>query len=297
MLSILIAGGSGLIGSSITPILERRNYRVTLLSRNPGLDPNAFYWDPEQNLVDKKTFENNDVIINLAGTSIAGKRWTQSRKQEILQSRLRSTALLHQALTTYSHTVKLYINASAIGIYGDAGDALVDETAPTGLKFLSGTCRQWEAAALKISETGIRTTVLRFGHVLAPRGGMLVELLKPLRMGILPVFGSGQQYQSWIHFEDIGNIICHLIENNIPGGIYNAVAPEPVQHSVFMQQLGAKSNKSFLKVKLPAPLLHLILGEMSTLLLDSARVSSEKIRATGFKFDYTSLGMALNNLL
>lgn len=296
--TILIAGGSGLIGNRIAELLECKNYNVCYLSRNPkNKDGNSFSWDPEKKKIDIKAIESADVIINLAGAGIADKRWTTSRKKLIIKSRLDSTDLLYETLANTPNKVKLVINASAIGIYGDTGVKIMNENSPLSDDYLGTTCQQWENAALRIQQLNIRVVIFRIGLVLSIKGGMLKELLKPLRMGIAPVFGNGKQYQSWIHIDDLCKMFIKAIYDKNMHGTYNAVAPKPLQQRNFIKLLAQIEEKKYITVRIFGFFMKLIMGEMANVVLQGSKVSSKKIESTGFAFRYPHAGIALRNAL
>ncbi len=295
--NILIAGGTGLIGKRLSLYLESKNYNVCHLSRKKGKPGKTFLWDPEKGQIDKEAITNADIIINLAGAGIAEKRWTKDRKKLIINSRISSTNLLYESLATLPNKVQLFINASAIGFYGDAGDKIVNETSPASNDFLGKTCKQWEEAALQVKKLNIRTVVFRFGLVLATEGGILQEMMKPLKFGIAPVFGDGSFYQSWIHIDDLVKMMEKAIEDENISGIYNAVAPLPVTNKQFMMQLGKAMNKKFLPIKIPGGLMKLALGEMAEIVITGSNVSPGKIMSTGFNFTYSRVEDAFRDLV
>ena len=296
--NILIAGGSGLIGKRITDLLKSKSFNVYHLSRNPEpKSGTSFFWDPEKKLIDKKAIETADVIINLAGAGIAEKRWTARRKRLLINSRIFSTNLLYETLASSQNHVKLVINASAIGIYGNTGDRIMNEESPLANDFLGKTCQRWEQAAKQFESLNIRTVLLRIGLVLSDEGGMLKEVMKPLKFGIAPVFGNGLQYQSWIHIDDLCKMISKVIKDEKLKGVYNAVAPQPISNYNFMKLLGQVSGKRYFLIKIPAILMRLLLGEMAAVVVDGTRVSSKKIEYTGFSFTYPQANQALRNLL
>ncbi len=296
--TILIAGGSGLIGKRITELLECKSYDVHFLSRNPeNKKGKAFFWDPEKKKIDLNAISKADVIINLAGAGIADQRWTARRKRIIINSRLFSTNLLYESLANTPNHVQLFINASAIGIYGDNPVHIMNEESPLANDFLGITCQRWENAARRIEQLNIRTVIFRIGLVLSSEGGMLKELLKPLRFGIAPVFGMGKQYQSWIHVDDLCKMISKAISDKNMNGVYNAVAPGPVQQRNFINLLAQIAEIKYFTVRVLGIFMKLIMGEMSKIVLQGSKVSSKKIESTGFTFRYPIASVALRNVL
>ncbi len=295
--TVLIAGGSGMIGRKLKEVLESRNFNVVILSRHPGNRDGYFYWDPEKNEFDERALTHVDTVINLAGANIGSQRWTAQRKRKIINSRLVATRYLYQKLTAYRNQIKVFINASAIGIYGDTGDLIIHEDYPPDDGFLGNTCSRWEQAAMQFETIGIRTVIFRIGIVLSEQGGMLKEIKKPVQFGICPIFGNGNQYQSWIHIADLCKMMAKAITNENLKGVYNAVAPGPVSNKNFMKLYIHIKNKRCIPTHIPAFLLKLFLGEMSAIVLTGSRVSSEKIEKSGFTFNFPQANMALRDIL
>lgn len=296
--TILIAGGSGLVGKRLTTLLESKKYKVLLLSRgkNSG-SGNIIHWDPEKKIIDRHSVEQADVIINLAGEGIADKRWTPSRKRKIVNSRIFSTNLLSETLASTPNNVKLVINASAIGIYGNTGEMIMHEDGAVADDFLGKTCSRWENAAANFSTLGIRTVIFRIGVVLSDQGGMLTEIRKPMRFGIAPVFGSGNHYLSWIHIDDVCRMMLKAVTDEGLNGVYNAVAPGPLSNKNFMKLLTHIIGGDFWMVRIPKFVMKLILGEMSKVVTEGTRVSPDKIESAGFVFNYPKASNALRDLL
>ncbi len=284
--TVLIAGGSGFIGSRLSQLLLNKGYDVAVLSRkrHQGLHVKSFYWNPQEQEIDNACLEKADVLINLAGSNIAEKPWTEKRKRDLFNSRINSAQLLFNTLRTHSHKVKCYVGASAIGFYNE-GENLTEECSVSH-SFLGNLCEQWEKESFRMSELNISTSIVRIGLVMSPDGGMLKEILKPLRFGIAPVFGNGKQWQSWIHIDDLCGIIIHLFEHQL-SGIYNGVAPNPVRAKELMTAIQLTCKKSGIKFYLPEILLNLMMGNRSEMLLASQKVSSEKITSAGYIFKFT----------
>lgn len=297
---VLITGATGMIGTQLSSALRTLDIDIHYLSidkdikSEPGYT--GFYWDPAQGIIDESCMLGVDVIVHLAGASIA-KRWTNSNKQEIIESRILSANLLYKILKYNPHQVKHLISASAIGIYPDSltenyqeSDTSVDES------FLGEVVAKWEQSVDKFKQIDIDVTKLRTGLVLSSKGGMLEELVKPIKFGVGSPLGSGKQWQSWIHIDDIVGIYVHLITNSL-SGIYNAVAPYPVTNSVLTKSVADVLSKPFFMPHVPTSILKLILGEMHYLLVASQKVSANKILKSGYKFKYTDLDTALIDLL
>lgn len=295
ILHVVIAGGSGLIGSRLTEMLMAEKFRVSHLGRHQSKNSGVgFYqWNPSENQIDANAIKQADYIVNLAGESVAGKRWTAKRKSQIIQSRLQSAALLQKSLAEIPNRVKAIICASAIGYYGNT-HALVDEQNKKGNGFLAHTVDEWEKAN---SHYKIRTAIFRIGNVLSPSGGALKELLFPLNFFVNPIIGGGNQPFSWIHIDDLCSMIMRAISHENFSGTFNAVAPEVVTQKEFMLILKAVKHSSALNIPVPGLVLKLILGEQASIVLEGAKVSSKKIIANGFQFHYPDLKQALTQLL
>ena len=298
MEKILIAGGSGLVGQHLCNLLQQKGgYEVSLLSRNPKSTSKfkQYFWDVEKIKADDEAFHNADVIVNLAGANVAGQRWTEAYKNEIIQSRLKSTNLLFEKVKTLETKPKLYLTASAIGYY-DSKQAAVGENDSAGKDFLSQVCLAWEEAAAKFSTLDIPVGVLRIGLVMSKSGGFLEKMQLPLQLGLLSPMGTGLQMMSWIHIDDLCNMFVWLIENPNKASFYNAVAPQTVNNKVMMKTLAKVNHKPFFLPNIPEFALKLALGEMSTEVLSSHAVSAKKILDAGFNFQFPSLEAALKNI-
>ncbi|MBX9784771.1 MAG: TIGR01777 family oxidoreductase [Chitinophagaceae bacterium] len=303
MTTVCITGGTGLIGQKLSQMLVSKGYRVIILSRNSKAANGAISyaaWNPDTGAIDNSVITASDYIIHLAGAGVAEKRWTKKRKQEIVNSRVLSSALLVKALKETTNHVKAVISSSAIGWYGpDAATAkpFVETDAPFD-DFLGTTCLQWEQSIEPVSALGIRLVKLRTGIVLSNEGGALKEFKKPLKFGLATILGSGKQMISWIHIDDICRMYMHAIENEIMNGVYNGVAPKPVSNKELTLALAKKMRgNGFITVPVPAFALKIALGEMSIEVLKSTTVSASKIQNTGFQFLYPSLDAALNELI
>ncbi len=296
--TILVAGGSGLVGRRLSQLLESRHFKVIRLSRAPSNPTKGvFHWDPSKGEIDMSAFSEADVVINLAGESIAGGLWTPWRRRKIINSRIQSTALLAKTIREQPNKVALVINASATGIYGDTGDMIMNEDSPVATDFLGTTCQRWEKEANAFSDAGIRTVIYRIGIVLSEEGGMLAEIRKPMLFRVLTVFGSGNQYQSWIHIDDLCRLMVRAINHDEIRGVYNAVAPGPLTNRNMMKLIGHIVGGFFLRVRIPSFVMRMMMGEMSKIVVSGTRVSSKKIESTGFKFTYPQADSALRNLI
>lgn len=303
--TILIAGGTGLIGQALTAQLLNAGYRVILLTRTVAAAQKKFAnhpaltfseWNVEKGQINTELFTTVDHIINLAGEGVADRRWTPQRKKEIEESRVAAGRLLTRLLLSHPHTVKTYIGASAIGWYGPDAVPMIrafrEDDLPAN-DFLGTTCMQWEASTSQLATTAIRCVTLRIGIVLTPNGGALLEFLKPLRMGVATILGKGYQKVSWIHIEDLASIFLYAVKTPTVQGIYNAVSPAPVSNQELIRTLAWARGKFFFPIRIPTWLLQLVMGEMSIEVLKSTTVSAEKILQTGFQFRYPTIREAL----
>lgn len=281
-----------MVGQLLASKLSAKNYTVKILTRTP-VNKGEFSWDISKNYIDEKAFKNIDYIIHLAGAGIADKRWTKKRKKEIIDSRTNSTKLLLNKTKEFKVPLKGFISASAIGYYGAiTSDEIFTETDVSANDFIGNVCKLWERSVLEFNKIAIPTTIFRLGIVLSKNGGALEKMKTPI---ITPI-ANGKQYLPWIHIEDITDMFTFAIENNIKG-IYNAVAPEEQTSYSFSKLLANKTKKLFLPVGVPTFLLKLIFGEMSIILTTGSRVSSNKIKETGFRFTYKKLENSLDSLI
>jgi len=311
MPNILITGGTGLIGTALSRMLLEKGYTVTLLSRNSRkgrstqpVEPRLqmAHWDLQAQTIDSEAILQADYIIHLAGAGVADKRWSKKRKKEIVESRTAGSALIVRALQETPNKVQAVISASAIGWYGAdpsiPNPAPFEETAPADEEFLGEACRLWENSITPVAAISKRLVILRTGIVLSREGGALTEFKKPVKMGIAAILGSGKQMISWIHVEDLCRLFLQAVEHPDWSGIYNAVAPRPIDNrSLTMELAGRLKGKYFVPVYIPSFLLKIMLGEMSIEVLKSATVSAKKIRIAGFQFLYPSIQSALEELL
>ena len=295
---ILITGGSGVVGKPLTRSLLQKGYSIHHLSRDPQLHGNpritVFKWDVLKKEIDQDCINGVDAIIHLAGESIAEKRWTDQRKKQIIESRTDSIGLIYDLLKNNPHhQVKTLISASAIGFYGDRGDELLSEESSPGTGFLSAACLEWEKAVDDGAQLGLRIIKFRTGVVLTDAGGALPEIAKPIKMGLGAALGSGNQWISWIHIQDVIKMYAFALENIRLRGTYNMTSPNPVTNSEITRTLAHIFNKKLWLPNVPAFALKLALGELSSLVLDSAKVSSSKIEREGFTFDFPEIKKAL----
>lgn len=309
MKTVLITGGTGMVGRALTRALLDKGYEVIVMGRggvrdtgygiqNGGVGLSFAKWNVEKQEIDAAAFAKADYIVHLAGAGVADKRWTSKRKQEIVDSRVSSGVLLVHSLKSIPNKVKAVISASAIGWYGaDTVARKFEESDIAAKDFLGQTCKQWEESIEPVASMGKRLVKLRIGIVLSKEGGALKEFLKPLRFGIASVLGSGRQIISWIHIDDLVNMFITAIEREDINGVYNAVAPSPVSNKELILTLAKARNKFYIPVPVPSFVLKMMLGEMSIEILKSATVSSAKAEKTGFSFRYADIKSALNSFI
>ncbi|MDY8134130.1 TIGR01777 family oxidoreductase [Aquimarina sp. 2201CG5-10] len=300
-MKVLITGASGLIGQEIVRLCHQSNIDVNYLTTNKEKLCNepkykGFFWDPKNEEIDIECFENVEVIINLVGASIA-KRWTDTYKKEIIESRTLTAKLLYNSLKNIKHTVRHIISASAIGIYPDSFQNYYMEESPEKDKgFLGEVVSQWEDAVNEFKTLDIEVSLLRIGLVLSEKGGAYPKIAKPIQFGMGAVFGNGKQWQSWIHVKDLARIFLFVLEEELTG-IFNAVGPNPVSNEKLTHAIAEKLNKKIVLPGIPKLTLKLLLGEMHVLLFSSQRVCSSRISETGFEFEYDNISVALDALV
>jgi len=297
--NVLISGASGLVGTRLTEMLMQKDYQISHLSRtNKDGEIPVFQWNVKKGTIDEHAMQGVDSIIHLAGAGIADKPWTAARKKEILESRTQSTELLYNALKARTHQVKTFVSASAIGYYGYSGSGKVfDEESEPADDFLADVVKQWEASVDKIASLGIRVVKVRIGILLSEKGGALAELVKPIKWGVGSPLGSGTQYMSWIHIDDVCQIFIKALEDEKMNGAYNAVGPNPATNKEITEAIARVLKKPLWLPNVPSFILKLILGEMADLVIKGSKVSSLKIESTGFQFRFPEIENALLDLL
>ena len=318
MSTILVTGGTGLIGTALTQQLLEKGYRVIVLSRNPAAGTpgtpggseeartrptgaQRAQWDPSTGAIDPDAVSQADYIIHLAGAGVADKRWSAKRKKIIEESRVTGCATIVNALQAIPNKVRAVISSSAIGWYGP--DPVIpnpqpfEEMAEADTDFLGETCRRWEEAIAPVTALGKRLVILRTGIVLSKKGGAFKEFMKPVKLGVAAILGSGRQTVSWIHIDDLCRLYLHAIEQDSWHGPYNGVAPHPVNNRTLTLALARRiKGRYFVPVYIPSFFLKLALGEMSIEVLKSTTVSADKTHAAGFQFLYPSIEAALDHL-
>lgn len=297
---VLITGATGMIGSKVASLCREKGIKVNYLTTSKSKiskedDYKGFYWDPDNGQIEKSCIEGVQTIVHLAGASIA-EPWSNSYKRTIIRSRTETAALLLKTLKEENHQVENFISASAIGIYPSSLQKLYFEDEEVlADNFLGEVVKKWEAAADEFEKEGLDVAKIRIGLVLAEEGGMLEKIKKPISINMGAALGSGKQWQSWIHIEDLARIFLFAIENNL-SGIYNAVAPNPVTNKELTKELAKQMGKPLWLPNVPKIALKTLLGEMAEMVLASQLVSSEKIESAGFDFKYKNLARALGDL-
>jgi len=304
MATVLITGGTGMIGTALTKVLVQKNHEVIILSRDKknSSQKNISYavWNVNNGSIEEEAIRKADYIVHLAGANVAQKRWTIKRKKEIVGSRVDSGILLVKALTEIPNKVKAVVSSSAIGFYGPDPEVPNPrpfvETDSSFDDFLATTVVEWENAIEPVKDLAKRLVVFRTGIVLSNEGGAYKEFKKPLKFGIASVLGSGKQIVSWIHIDDLVRMYMEAIENINLNGVYNAVAPNPVSNEQLIQEIERQTKGFHITAKVPSFVLKTILGEMSIEVLKSTTVSPEKVEAEGFRFLYPTIQDAVKNL-
>lgn len=296
-MDVLITGSSGLIGSALRPALTAAGHRpIRLVRRPPTSGADEIQWDPDEGMLDAESLEGLDAVIHLAGAGIGDKRWSDSYRTTLVESRTKSTSLLTHALAGLTTPPKTLLSGSAIGYYGDQGDQVLTEASPPANDFLADLCVKWEAAAQPAIDAGIPTTFLRTGIVQSTDGGALSKTLPLFKFFVGGKFGDGQQYVSWIHIDDMVAALIFLLDAGVTGPV-NLTAPNPVTNAEYTKALGsALGRPTLFTVPEFGPKLLLGADMADALLFDSMRVLPSALLDAGFSFGYQTIGPALNNL-
>ena len=294
-----ITGGAGFVGQHLTQLLLSEGYKVVVFTRSVAQNPvkqNVTYahWDADKGECDLNSLKTADAIVHLAGEGIADKRWSDKRKQQIVNSRVKGTNFLVQQIKDFAPDCKVLVSASATGYYGRDRDGAIPfaETAPPATDFLGDTCRKWEDESEKAS-----SVILRLGIVLGKEAGAFREFVKPMAFGVKPILGGGKQMVSWIEVDDLVRMIVHAIEQPEMKGVYNAVAPKPVTHKELMDTIARVKGGIKIPAPVPAFVLKIMLGEMSEEVLKSCTVSAQKVQDAGFVFQYPEIDGAVKAIL
>ncbi|WP_394750486.1 TIGR01777 family oxidoreductase [Spongiimicrobium salis] len=301
MMRVLITGATGLVGREITRHCLKLGIAVNYLTTNKAkivskTDYQGFYWKPENNEIDLRCFQGVDAIINLAGASVA-KKWNSMYKQQILSSRTNTLQTLYKALQKVdAYNINTIVSASAIGVYPDSLSNYYDESESEKNKnFLGEVVQTWEHEADKFTDLDIKVAKIRIGIVLSKDGGALKEMARPIKNYVGAALGSGEQWQSWIHIEDLARMFLFILENELEG-VFNGVAPDPITNTKLTKEIADVLGKPLILPNVPKFVLKTILGEMAAVVLGSQRVSSKKIEGEGFIFNFRNICLALNNL-
>ncbi len=295
----VVAGGSGFVGRSLLPEIQRRGSTALVLTRSSKKtesDVPTHRWDMECNKSLVRVVESADALVNLTGEPVMDKRWSPWQKETIFKSRILSTRALVEAIGKASRKPRVLVSSSAVGYYGYRGNEVVDEASSSGFDFLADTCRKWEEEALKAERWGIRVVIIRIGVVLGRGGGALEKLAAPYRFYMGGPLGTGTQWMSWIHRRDLVRMILWAAETEHIRGVYNGTAPNPCRMRDLSRSLGKALKRPNL-FYVPSFMLKLLLGERSLLLLTSQRVQPRRVRDAGFRYEYETLDKAFQNLL
>ncbi|MBL6667613.1 MAG: TIGR01777 family protein [Crocinitomicaceae bacterium] len=292
MTTFLISGGRGLVGKALGNMLKRQGHTVYKLSRRPKRKGHI-YWNPEKQSIEGKHLHKIEVIINLAGANIGAQKWSNKRKLELINSRVNSIQFLRQTAATMPN-LNYYISASGINCYGYNSQIEKEESDDYGKDFLSELVKEWEAASNSFKEI-CPVAILRIALVVDKKGGALKKIMKPIKLGVGSPLGSGQQYLPWIHIKDLCRMFIHCIEHK-KEGTFNA-ANGYISNQEFMKTISKKMKKPFFFPAIPKPILSFFLGEMSTMLTESLKVSNQKIKQNGFEFLFPDFDSAMTHIV
>ena len=298
METILIAGGTGLIGQRIVQLLDPKRYKIKILTRSSKISRgNVSYhkWDIDMGVIDPVALDA-DYLINLTGAGIADARWSDSRKKLLIDSRVNSTLLIHSAMKKSGKKFKTIVSASAVGYYGDRGEDILDETSNPGDEFMATCCMLWEDASQKLSEITNYNRILRVGVVMSTKGGALPKILMTKSLRVFNYFGNGAQYYSWVHIDDVSRMFIHFLSKPGSHAIYNGVAPRPLTNKKITQEI-KEAVGSGLVLPAPAFALRIALGEMANVVLNSNRVIPKNLLEEGFVYQHPDLTGAVQDLL
>ncbi len=302
MKTILITGGSGMVGRELTKLLVEKDYKVIWLSRERYVKAEIprYRWDYRRGEIDTEAVEQADVIVHLAGSNLGEDAWTRVKKQRVVESRVQTAKLLLDTVKETGKHLDAFISASAVGYYGMVTQEkeFTEEDAPARNDFLSRTCKKWEAAAFEFEqELGVRTVALRTSFVISKDSEAFKMMVLPTRFGLGAPLGTGKQTMSWIHVDDLCQMYLKAIEDTATRGVYNAAAPEHTTNREFMRALAKEMNRPFFFPRVPSFFLRLFMGEAAGMVLEGSPVSSEKIINQGFSFMYPTAREAIKAAL
>lgn len=301
-MKVLISGGTGLLGTTLTQQLTARGHSVHVLTRSPKKQNSStvieFGWNPTKQQIDERCFEGVDAIIHLAGAGIADKAWTKARKTEIINSRVNTAKLLFEGMQKSGNSIPTFISASGVGYYGavTTNQTYTEESAPY-TDFLAECCIVWEKAADLFANENSRVVKLRISAVLAKDAGALPKMAAPINYFVGAPLGSGKQIMPWVHIYDVCNAFVWALENQQIEGVYNVCADEQPTNAAFTKELAQAMHKPLFLPNVPAFALKLALGELATMVLEGSAVSNKKIKNAGFHFEFNSLKKALLDLV
>jgi len=293
---IAVSGASGLVGRAVRGELEASDYRIIPLVRDPRRAKTgaSVLWSEERGVFEPTRLEGVKAVVHLAGENIANARWTEKQKAKIRNSRVAGTRALCASLAGLKEKPEVLICASAVGVYGH-GARPIDETAPAGNDFLATVCREWEEATVEAAAAGIRVVNLRIGVVVSPEGGALGKMLRPFKLGVGGPIGSGAQWMSWIHVDDVAGAVRHCIEDDAYRGPVNATAPIPVTNREFAKTLGKVLRRPAI-MPMPEFVVRMMFGEMGdAILIGGQRVLPARLEAEGYPFEHRDLEGALRS--
>lgn len=298
METVLITGGSGLVGRKLTQLLKEKGYEVIWLSRERYVKGEIarYKWNYKSGDIDEEAIERADYIVHLAGANVGDGRWSKERKEIIVESRTETAKLLFETVKKKNKKLKAFITASAIGYYGNniTDNTFTEADRLEEPDFLAYTCRKWEESAQPFrEELGIRTVAIRTGFVVSENSDAFKKMLLPTKLGIGSPLGSGRQYISWVHLDDLCNIYFKAVEDDTMEGAYNAVAPEYITNSSFMRRLAKTFKRPYCMPKVPGFVIKLMMGEAAGVVLGGSRISAEKILGAGYQFKYKTAKQAL----
>ena len=296
---ILITGATGLVGRSLLPLLLEKEMEVIVLTSDilkQNLKQNVLFWDANRQIFPKNLTHPIDAVIHLAGANVGKQRWTAQFKQEIIDSRVKTSAFLLHQLIQQNNLPKKYITASGTDFYPNPGNEQYAETHKPGTHFLATVCEKWEAAAKLWEDQGCQTSIIRTPVVLAHGSAFLQKMMQSSGLGIIPTTGNPGNQLSWVHVKDLCSVYLQAATESMPG-IWNAVAPEATGMLNFVQTIDKVRNKKTLHPNVPGWVLKLVLGEMGTLACSDQQVSAEKLLSHGFRYQYPTVAQALHDIL